>query len=342
MLTTYKLSTIHCTNIMTFVRVPGKVILFGEHAVVYGKPALAVAIEKYVYVRAKRRSDEEVHITANDLTIKGVHVVMGKKGLIGAFVTGDVRHYLRYILKAIEIAREYSGVEYGIDIEVKSEMPVSAGLGTSASISIGVLYACLEEFGINVSKEELARLGWRVEREVQGAASPTDTATVTHGGYVFIQYEGENVKVERLDTSLELPLIIGYVPRKYTTKEMVEFVRKRLERLGRIGELILDAIESVTLMGRKYVLEGDLQGIGELMYVCHGLLAALGVSTRELDEIVHAAKTAGALGAKLTGAGGGGCVIALGGDDVLKAVKAKSVIAFRTNVDFKGAIVLDE
>jgi mevalonate kinase len=141
----------------------------------------------------------------------------------------------------------------------------------------------------------------------------------------------------------EVPLIIGYIPRTATTKELVAMVRRKYETMREIIEPIIRTIGLITRRGREALERGDLELMGALMNINHGLLDSLGVSTRQLNEIVYAARNAGALGSKLTGAGGGGCMIALSDKaDVKRAIELVGGYVLSARLDNEGAKVISE
>lgn len=291
---------------------PGKVTLFGEHAVVYGYPAVVAAIGRRVYVTAEARDDDAVRIVASDLKVPGVTVTYTPEEIVIETDYGVALSAISYLNKAVELTSEYLRIKKGVNLEVKSEMPVGAGLGTSAAVSVATIAAYAWVVGKELSKDEIAKLGWEVEKAVQGIASPMDTAIATYGGFMKIKITGNNeFSKEQLRVESDLPIVIGYVEREASTKVLVEKVRRLLNKHPDLIKEIMDTIGKVTEEAVKALEKDDLMTLGELMNINHGLLDALGVSNRRLSELVYIARAAGALGAKLTGAGGGGCVIAL-------------------------------
>jgi len=290
---------------------PGKVTLFGEHAVVYGHPALVVAIDRRVYAVAEPRSDDVVKISARDLRVPGIVISYVGNEVVLETDYGMVLPAIAYINKAIELTAKALGVRKGINIEIKSEMPVGAGLGTSAAVAVSTIASYAEANGYSLTKEEIAKLGWEVEKEVQGIASPMDTSITSFGGYMRIRYSGSSVEREPLSFKGDLPLLIGYVEREARTKDMVAMVKERMMKYPEIFDGIMKMIGSIVEKAEASLRSRDLKEVGFLMNLNHSLLDALGVSTRRLNELVHVARDSGAYGAKLTGAGGGGCVIAL-------------------------------
>lgn len=308
---------------MVAVSAPGKVILFGEHAVVYGKPSLVSAIDKRIYVNLEVRGDNKITINSN---AEPHDLVLFTEEL------GSAEGF-PYIRKAVELAFKHARKTSGLDIEVSSEIPPASGLGSSASVSVATIMAVCEALGQEISKEELAKLGHRVELEVQGAASPTDTAVTTFGGVLFIEPEKE--EHQRIDVSI--PLVVGYTGIERSTGELVESVRTLKDKSPEIINPIIDDIGRITVEAKHRIENGE--DIGELMNKNHELLVALGVSNSELDTLVKAALGAGASGAKITGAGGGGCMIAYAPDSieaVANAIESRGFKAFESAVTSEG------
>lgn len=290
---------------------PGKVILFGEHAVVYGEPALVCAIDKRVYVHALK-------------VPSGLKITSGKS------------KDLRYVKKAVELVFEHAGKKCGLDIKIDSELPPASGLGSSAAVSVATILAVSELLGAKLSKAEIAKLGHRAELEVQGAASPTDTAISTFGGVLFIQPKKQ--KYQRINAAL--PLVVGYTGIERSTKILVQNVRSLKEKFPEIVNPMIKDIGKITREAMRRLKSN--QDIGELMDINHGLLDALGVSTEKLNKLVYAARKAGARGAKLTGAGGGGCMIAYtpkNAEKVARAIEACGCTALRAPISKEGARV---
>ena len=267
---------------MTTCSAPGKIYLFGEHAVVYGEPAIACAVEIRTRVTAK---ESDVITISSDLGTTGLDFEVHP-----------------YVSSAIEKMNPP-----GVSIEVSSDIPVGSGLGSSAAVTVATLAAINFELELGHNDEELARMGHEIEKKVQGAASPTDTFVSTFGGVVEIPSR------KRLDM-LDCGVVIGNTgkgaaPKK--TAKLVKQVAMLKEEYPEMINPIIKTIGSFASRGEVLISGKDYISLGRLMNVNHGLLDALGVGTPELSALVYAARNAGAYGAKITGAGGGGCMVAL-------------------------------
>ena len=282
---------------------PGKMILFGEHAVVFGKPALAIAINLRITSTVN---------SSNQYSVNG-HPM--KK-----------RHHM-YISAALDEA--WGGPP--INIDTCSEIPSGSGLGSSAAVTVSCVGA-MTAFRGSMNPETVARKSFFVENKVQGRASPTDTSTSTHG-------EGIIVSPERLDNFLwrielgekswcihhcsvpQLQFVVGYTgihaatgPLVAGVKGLVDSNPDAVRAIDRIGEIVLEGVEAIA--------HADKKKLGRLMDENHALLNSLQVGHPELDKLVEASRVS-SYGAKLTGAGGGGSMIALTDEPqkVSKAIK---------------------
>lgn len=306
---------------MATASAPGKVYLFGEHAVVYGEPAIPCAIDLRATVRAQTRDDGRVRVNAEDLTFDGVTVEYAGTGESRPDI--DVPDTLidaafGYVETAIESARTLAGdAASGIDLTIDSEIPLGAGLGSSAAVTVATIDAVSRALGTEPDRTTIAQQAYHTERTVQdGRASRADTFCSTMGGAVRV--EGDDCN--RIDTP-RLSFGIGYDGGSGDTAALVDAVRTRRDQY-QVAASTVAAIGELVRRGESALITDDRATLGELMDMNHGLLSALGVSSRTLDDMVWAAREAGAPGAKLTGAGGGGCMVALEAtDEVMTALR---------------------
>lgn len=327
---------------MAVARAPGVVKLFGEHAVVYGKPAIAMAINKGVKVTVERHEGDSVVIMARDLAVKGIAIRVTGNSIEGNVIDGgQLAKLASYALTALRVTSEmYGGDLRGVRVSIESQLPTGAGLATSAAVSVATAVAYAKLLGVELSKDEAARIGHMVELKVQGAASPMDTTTSSMGGVVYIK---PGVELRRINTSLRLPIVIGYVERESTTGELVKRVRGLYEKYPNVISRIMDSIEALVNDALTALGKGDYEALGELMNINQGLLEALGVSNHRLSNIIYMARRAGALGAKLSGGGGGGAMIALAPgveDRVSIAIKLAGGDVITADVDENGVQLL--
>ncbi|QDX40905.1 mevalonate kinase [Salarchaeum sp. JOR-1] len=297
----------------TTASAPGKVYLFGEHAVVYGEPAVPCAIERRASVTVEAREDDRLRVSADDLSLDGFTVEYSGSSDERPDVdvpTPLIEAAFGYVDAAVSQARDAADApDAGFNVEIESDIPLGAGLGSSAAVAVAGIAAATAELGCDLDAREIAERAYQVEYDVQeGQASRADTFCSAMGGAVRV--EGGDCRT--LDTP-DLPFVVGYDGTSHDTGELVSGVRKLKEEYGFAGDTVA-AIGDLVRQGEDALTDGDLAELGRLMDFNHGLLAALGVSGRSLDNMVWAARDGGALGAKLTGAGGGGCIVALDGE----------------------------
>jgi mevalonate kinase len=293
------------------------VILFGEHAVVSGAPALGAAVDLRVEARIEDLPGR-VEISAPNLqmTLTGISL----DPFSGAVLTNNVRE------GAVQATRYISAVlkEFGardLRITVESEIPPASGLGSSASVVVATLGALSSHLSLDLTADEIAKEAHRIEKSVQdGLGSPTDTALATFGGYQIVEGSAKPIELP------EIKLVVGFTGRPHDTRAEVEKVQSLKARYPEIVNPIFRAIGEISKRAPDCIRDGCFEELGGLFDANHGLLEAIGVGTRELSELVYASRGAGrAFGAKLTGAGGGGCMIALpqtGPENVLRVMTA--------------------
>ena len=328
---------------MVLVSAPGKVTLFGEHAVVYGEPAIAIAIDKRVRVRAEKRDGDAVRVEARDLVLAGFKALLMPNGSVALEgESSKVLSALSYVKRAVEVVRDRFGVNVGAHMTITSEMPVGAGLGTSAAVAVSVVRAYSLLVGLDLSKDECAELGYQVELSVQGRASRMDTTTSAIGGALYIDPREEKIYEALKGIEGLKGLVVGYVNREASTGEMVDRVKRLRDAYPEALDLIMRAVGEVSRRAKRAIESGDIEKLGHLMNINHGLLEAMGVSTSKLSQMVYAARAAGALGSKITGAGGGGCIVALAPqreEEVIAALKAIGATAFKVSPTSDGVRV---
>jgi mevalonate kinase len=268
-----------------------------------------------------------LRIHAGDLTIDGFTVEYDGDSAQRPDVDvpdAIVEAGIGYVDEAVRQARDAAGVaDVGFEVTVDSEIPLGAGIGSSAAVVVAAIDAAARELGVELPRAELADRAYRVEHTVQdGQASRADTFASAMGGAVRV--EGDDCRTLAVPS---LPFVVGFDGGAGDTGALVSGVRSLRDRYGFAADTIA-AIGDVVREGERVLADADpdepvdeatLSALGRLMDFDHGLLSALGVSARSLDAMVWAARGAGARGAKLTGAGGGGCVVALDPDGDVEA-----------------------
>ncbi|MFQ6073639.1 MAG: mevalonate kinase [Candidatus Bathyarchaeia archaeon] len=293
---------------------PAKVILFGEHFVVYGEPAIVLAIDKRAFARATLREDDRIYINSHDLGASGFFKgkrFQTEKG--GKKAERKLQPLGTVIKKILDESKE----TVGVNVEISSSIPVAVGLGSSAAVAASVAAAVSGLLRKTLSQKDIFQLAYEAERLVHGTPSGIDPAISTYGGtLVFRRDRG----FQPLHVETDMPLVIGNTGVQRSTGELVTSVRKRRDRYPTIMEPVIKAGGEVTQRAVEALKRGDFAALGELMNINQALLSAVGVSNEALERLIHAARNAGALGAKLTGGGGGGCMIALASRDKLRRI----------------------
>lgn len=294
---------------------PAKIILFGEHFVVYGEPAIVLAINKRAYVKMETSRDHNLHLRSTTLNLSGSFE--GNNFKIEQGNAKEARMRFEPVKHAVNSVLEKHAKRVGLNIEINSSIPVGAGLGSSAAVVAASAAAAGALLDVKLSKEDLFRITYEAERIVHGNPSGVDPAISTFGGAIVFQVD---TGFKPLDVREEIPLVIGETGVERSTRAQVEKVKIIVEKYPRIIENIMKAAREVVLRAIDAFKANDLETLGALMNINHALLYGLGVSDESLEWLANAARKAGALGAKLTGAGGGGCLIALSENEKLQQV----------------------
>jgi len=305
---------------MVTASAPGKFILFGEHAVVYGKTAVAVAMDRR-FACSVAYSDENT--------------------LNGKPVSFEKHPYIYHMLQ-----------KHGMDntaVDTVSDIPAGSGLGSSAALSVSFSAAIRALKGMSTEEKDIAEDAFDTEYSVQGRASPADTSTCTHGSGISINGPGNgglwsisrNGNVWHIADAYvpEMTIVVGHTGIHAATGPLVERVRKFRDKNGFAYDIV-NEIGDIALHGIDLMRKNDITGIGELMTKNHKLLSILGVSCSELNKLVNAALPY-SYGAKLTGAGGGGSMIALTDepDKVCEAISKHGGTPFVVKTAQPGVVI---
>lgn len=286
----------------------GKIILLGEHSVVYGRHAIAAPIP--LNIRAEIRPQAE----QIDLLIPRWGVEMRLSEPEGSISS---------LHASITLITERLGVaDRGMRIDVFPRVPRANGLGASAALAVAVIRAMARCFAIQISEREISNLAFDVEKIAHGTPSGIDNTLATFGRPILFRKQQPTARPEIRDlaTPQAIPVVIGLSGVATLTAQTVGNVRTAWQRNPGRYEAIFDQIDDLARAGVDALARGDISELGELMNIDHGLLNALQVSSPEIEELVEIARRNGALGAKLTGGGGGGAMIAVAEPERIQAI----------------------
>ena len=290
----------------------GKVILFGEHFVVHGVPGIVSAIDS--------TNDAEVRKTTKGITVRDVRKA----------AKGYAEEKRAQQLESIDRILKAMGMEpkkVAFDIFLGGTLPGFSGLGASAASSVAIARAIAEEYGKKFSDEKINEIAYEAEKAYAGTPSGIDNTAATFGGLLWFKknLEGGQNTIEKLHIKTPVEIVIGSTGVVANTKAMVEGVADRKRRNPEKYDAWFEQAEALALIGRKALYEYNLRKVGELMNENHSLLQEIEVSHEKLDHLVDITRKEGAYGAKLTGGGGGGCMVALTPGKVLQERVAKAI-----------------
>ena len=300
---------------------PGKVILFGEHAVVYGYPAIAVPVTQ-VYATALvtpniRGESGSIFLDAPDIELQGHLADLPLENPLA---------------KAIQLTLQALGTDRppAMNIRLTSTIPIASGLGSGAAASVALIRGISTFLGKPLPPDKVNELAFEVEKIYHGTPSGIDNTAITYRQPVYFR---RGKPVETLRVALPLTLVIGDSGIPSFTAQVVGEVRAAWEKDPKYYEALFEGIGAITDQARQAIESGRSAELGPWMNENQSLLEKMGVSSPELEELLAAARAAGAQGAKLSGGGRGGNIIALATTDTaqeiaraLKATGAKRVI----------------
>ena len=296
---------------------PGKIILFGEHAVVYGKPAIAIPVSG---MRATAWSEPG----ENGITINAMDVNKKIK------LSTDNNQFSVLAQSILAITDRH---EPNLTINLTSKLPQGSGMGSSAATATAVCRALAGHLGVDLAANEISELVFEAEKIVHGTPSGIDNTVVAYEMPVYF-VKGQNP--ETFEPGKLFRLVIGDTGIEASTKKTVANVKKAWQNEPGLMEGYFDEIEKITRNGKIAIENGNAEQVGELMDKNHELLNSIGVGHKILEELVEMAREKGALGAKLTGGGGGGNMVALAEDKetqkkICEAITEAGYSAYQTS-----------
>jgi mevalonate kinase len=276
----------------------GKVILFGEHFVVHGIPGIASAVDSTV--------DAEVKKTGVGITVRDER--KGPRGYTQE-KSAQQKESIERMLRTMGMNPRKATLE----ISLGGNLPGFSGIGASAASSVAIARAVSEEFRMGLSDEKINEIAYEAEKAYAGTPSGIDNTAATYGGLIWFKknLDGGPNTIEKLSIKEPVEIILGNTGTVADTKEMIAGVAVRKKRNPEKYDAVFKQAEDLVSTARKSLNEFNLRKIGNLMNENHRMLQEIEVSCKELDYLVNLAREKGAFGAKLTGGGGGGCIVAL-------------------------------
>lgn len=287
-------------------------MLFGEHAVVYNHPCLVTAVNQRMRAIVQILDNNEFQLEASDVQVSNYRKPLSELG------KGEIPKGAQFVEIAIKNLSEKFNIKQGIRVETKSEFSSQFGFGSSSASTVCTVKAISELLSLKLNQKAIFDLSYQTVLDIQGKGSGFDVAAAVYGGVLYFVTGGK--VIEPLSIK-ELPLIVGYSGVKADTVALINKVKETFaDKQSELDE-IYNSIEGIVEEAKPAIESLDFQKAGELMNENQNLLVTLGVSIPKLDHMIEASINAGAYGAKLSGAGGGDCMIALAPRDKRKAVE---------------------
>jgi mevalonate kinase len=292
---------------MTKSSAPGKIILFGEHAVVYGRPALAVPVTQvHANVDVSDSARPGIWIDAPDINLRAELNTLPSDHPIAAVI-----HNFLFLARVSQFPN--------LEIKISSTIPVASGLGSGAAVTVALARALAAQLKYSMTNEEVNAFAYEIEKLHHGTPSGIDNTVVTYAKPVYF-VKGQPMEIFKVGQPFTI--VIADTGISAPTKESVSDVRRLWLNDKSRWETVFDKIGEVSFTARRAIEAGKPELLGELMNENHALLQRLTVSSPELDQLVEAARNAGAGGSKLSGGGRGGNLIALVQPEIADSVSA--------------------
>lgn len=285
------------------VSAPGKLMLFGEHAVVYGHPCIVTAVDQRMFVTAEVNDSGNFELEAPDVKVSAYKRPLSEIGI------GEIPMGAQFVVTAIaNVVIKYKKSLTGLKVITRSEFSSQFGFGSSSASTVCMVKALSELLGLKLKEKEIFDIAFRTVLDIQGKGSGFDVAAGVYGGTLYFVTPGKTIEKLKIKT---LPLIVGYSGVKADTVTLINKVSDTAKDYPRVINGIYDIVGVIVNEAKPYVVKENFEELGRLMNLNQGLLESMGVSINKLSQMIYAACDNGAYGAKLSGAGGGDCIIAL-------------------------------
>ena len=289
-------------------RAPAKSILVGEHAVVYNRPAIAFPINqlqaKTTITANVAGNPDEIEFHAPDINFHGKYFAL----------PNDHPYKI-----AVSIIKKEAGIDHypACKIHIQSKIPISSGMGSSAAIAVSIIKGLSQFIGLSLSKQRLADMAYQLELQYHGTPSGIDNTVIAFNQPILFNKE---IGFRAIFPKSDLTILIANSGIQGNTKEAVLEVRAKWKIEQKKYEAIFDRIGQLVLNAEIAINTGDAINLGKIMSENHQLLTEIGVSIPQLDTMVEIALSSGAFGAKLSGGGLGGNMIALAPPELIEKV----------------------
>lgn len=314
---------------------PAKIILFGEHFVVYGNPAILASISRRITVAASTISESKI-VIGSDIGAAGEYTGSAFKSIKGGKNAREILDPLHSAIKQVLAARNK---KTGIEVEVFSKVPHGLGLGSSAASCVATAAAVDSLFG-RPDRQKVCEQAIESERIIHKNSSGADCYVSTFGGLIHYSKPKGFTKIE---SKSPLSIVIGSTGVRHSTGDLVSSVKKFKDRNEALFDDLAKQARDICMEAVAAMPLGKKGKIGELLSENQALLRQIGVSHEKADDLIDICSKVGALGAKITGAGGGGAVIALATSKqdsakIAAKIKAQGYNSFEVEIDYKGLV----
>lgn len=345
------------SNRVAFSSVPSKIILFGEHFVVYGSPAILAAVNKRItatarVISATKNGRGTPRRSSRDWSVRiksdfGISEELADRQGSSKHSTKS-RTMLQPIHKAIRAVLIERGARVdGIQLELESKIPIGVGLGSSAAACVATIAAIDRLLGSKIDRDWVCKRAIEAERLIHRNSSGADCYACTHGGLIHYQRnEGlSKLMLNQADSHSRQPFFLACDSGvTHSTGELVASVNRFRKSNGTLFMKLCESATKICADSLPAIESGRWNKLGPLMSENHALLQQIGVSHPEVEKLIGICNAAGALGAKLTGAGGGGSVVALAESEIarkriLSEIRQQGYSGFEAEIDYDGLTI---
>lgn len=304
----------------------GKAILFNEHFVVYGVPAIVSAIGKYTVGKAQPFDEPRLELVDNRNATPG-------------YKENKKEQQKESVQRIIDKMNLDFGKDGGVEVELAGTLYAASGIGASAASCVAMARCLSDFYQLNLSDEQINEIAYEGEKGYHGTPSGIDNTASTFGGLIWFEKK-ESPVMDRIDLLNPIEIVMGNTGKVADTTAAVQGVRQRKETNPEKYDDIFKRAENIAYLAKQAFIDEDLREIGKLMNENHKLLQQIEVSSKELDFLVRLARDHGAFGAKLTGGGLGGNMIALTPgrklqDEVANAIEKEGFQTLKTKIGVK-------